>query len=122
MYADREESTPSLILMGIDQPNFSIRKAYLLERDHRTNYIRFIDYMSKDLKSLISEEEFASIVNGINELCAEACKPCKWENLIDVLTLFLFYYFFRNHFYRTVERLKQEVRKMNETFMPSSFC
>ncbi len=121
MYADREESTPSLILMGVDQPNFSTRKAYLLERDHRTNYIGFIDYMSKDLKSLISEEEFASIVNGINELCAEACKPCKWENLIDVLTLFLFYYFFRNHFYRTVERLKQEVRKMNETFMPSIF-
>jgi hypothetical protein len=98
--------------------NFCIRQVYLLERDHRTNYIRFMTHMPSDLKAHLSEEEFGAIVGEINELCQEACKQCKWENFIDVLTLFLFYQFYRNHFYRTVEKLKIKVKELNKKFIP----
>ena len=114
---DQQESDCSLILEGIDQPDFAVRRVYLLERDHRTNSIRFMTHMPTDLKSFLSEEEFGLVVGEINELCQEACKPCKWENFIDVVTLFLFYYFYRNHFYRTVERLKVKVRELNEKYL-----
>lgn len=114
---EREEEGPSLMLIGGENPNFILRQAYFLERDHRTNVIRFMEYMPTKLKDFLSHEEFTEIVSSLNKLCAEACKMCYWENFFDVISLFLFYYWYRNHFYRTVERMKEKVKKLNEKYL-----
>lgn len=90
---------------------------FLLERDFRTNLVRFMEHKPIGLE--MEDSEFQKIVETVNSICATATNPSLIEGLLDFFSFYTFSLLFKGRSAKQCEELEgflADVNRQNEKY------